>query len=373
MKSTVRYIGILLLLATTNAVSAQTTSLLLDDMYQVSTPPLKWKYNTVICNSGNKVTSVILSMVNNDVTLGGSPSPAATMRSLGKDPLTILYLFPSGITAEQVVTFIKGMTFTQTNDVSGADPSMTITIDANPTHLPTNATITLWDKHPDGTPHYYLFVAGSIQYAAAYNAAKSYYFQGMRGYLPTITSDAENQVLTNISEQQGWSGGVRTTSTINDTRNPITNPVRSNSGIGNDYRWICGPETNFYYYKGPTRGTSGSGNMNNSFNAWNTGEPNDSYGENCMQVNFSENLLWNDYSATQANIQGYFIEFGGSGEAYSVQGYATYPANEYALKYKMPTVETTNDQWHGFSPGNRASSKTTFKANVMRSNVLIIE
>lgn len=87
-----------------------------------------------------------------------------------------------------------------------------------------------------------------------------------------------------------------------------------------------------------------------------------------MQVNHN-NLKWNDYYAWNDNIRGYFIEFGGNGEAYTVNA-ANYPANP---AYHMPTVPTTNDQWEGFSPGNRASTSTTFKPNTMRSNVLVIE
>ncbi len=90
-----------------------------------------------------------------------------------------------------------------------------------------------------------------------------------------------------------------------------------------------------------------------------------------MEVNYT-NLRWNDYSTTNNAILGYFIEFGGNGQAYSVEWdgqTANYPVN---AAYYTPKVYTDNDQWHQFSPGNRVSTETTFKPNVMRSNVLIL-
>jgi hypothetical protein len=117
--------------------------------------------------------------------------------------------------------------------------------------------------------------------------------------------------------------------------------------------------------------------MDGAFTGWNTYEPNDSSGENCMQVNHN-NLKWNDYYAWNDNIKGYFIEFGGTGKAFSVtsvNGTANYPANP---KYDeslltIPSGGLTNDQWQGFSLGNRATAVTSLKSNVMRSRVLIIE
>jgi len=365
------------------AANAQMT-FTLADMNRVAPNSDQWTYGTVTCtNSTHNITSIILSMINNTVTIGTN-YPQATgspFTSSGVSPRTILYVFSPAITPAQVVNFVKGMTFTQNNNiVPGANPYVNISVDANPTSLPTGGTtITVWNEHPDGTPHYYVWVPGTIQYGAAYSDAKKYYFQGMRGYLPTITSQAENLTLKNISDQEGWSGGARTRTVIKDTRSTIVNPARDNTAVtgaitpdnpdGRHYRWLCGPETDIYYTYGPTYNAGGA--MNNAYNAWNSSEPNDSNGENVMQVNYNPTYrLWNDYAPTNSNILGYFIEFGGSGEAYTVQGYGSYPANP---NYRTPTISTTNDQWQGFEPGNKVSTATTFKPNVMRSHVLVIE
>ena len=334
----------------------------------------RWKYGTVTCTSGADITSIILSMKNNNIETANSSGipPTRTITSSGINPRTILYLFTPALTPDQVENFIKGITFIQTTELSGENPYVNISVDANPTYLPGGgSTITAWG-HPDGTQHYYVWVPeASIPYEKAYNDAKKYYFQGMRGYLATVTSAGENSTLTNISPTEGWSGGARTPDVISD-KITITRPTRDNT-YGRNYRWLCGPETDFFYHYGPTYSQGGA--MNGAFAAWNNNEPNDSSGsENVMQVNYTAALLWNDYSPTNGAIKGYFIEFGGTGKEYKV-GSATYPANDKYNEDKLniPDGGLTNEQWVGFSPGNRVSTATTFKPNSMRANVLVVE
>ena len=49
----------------------------------------------------------------------------------------------------------------------------------------------------------------AISWAESYNRAKSYYLEGMRGYLVTITSRDEDLALDAITTQAAWSGGAR--------------------------------------------------------------------------------------------------------------------------------------------------------------------
>ncbi|WP_291528891.1 hypothetical protein [Bacteroides sp. UBA939] len=359
------------------AASTQTT-LLLGDVQNISST--RWRYTGVTSTSANPITSIILSMVNNTYTLPANRPSGVEYTSLHDDPLTVLYVFDTPISATQVEDFIEGITFERTAKYGGVSPYVKMTIDANPTSLPDGASITVWD-HPDGSLHYYVWVKSvDIHYKDAYNSAKSYYFQGMRGYLPTLTCADESALLTNISTLRGWSGGVRTPDNISDTRNAISAPSSVDSGEGIYYRWICGPETNFKYYQGPKANSNGAGPMNNAFSGWAPGEPNcyGSTGENCMQVNHAL-YRWNDSSAIPLNIDGisgYFIEFGGNGQAYSVHtdgvGRAYYPVNE---AYHTPTSPglTNNNQWHNFSPGNKATTSSTYKPNAVRSHVLVVD
>lgn len=337
-----------------------------------------WKYGTVTCTSPNKITSIIVSMYNNEVArYASSVTPTRTIKSSGKNPETHLYLFANTLTTTEVENFIKGIIFKRTNTIQGAHYVVNVSVDANPTKLPEGgSTITAWDKHPDGSPHYYVWVpSNAVSYQTAYNEAKSYYFQGMRGYLPTITSKEESLVLTNISPEEGWSAGIRTNNSaiIADLQN-IPRPDHGNYPI---FRWACGPETGFEYYRGPKASSQHAGPMNGAYTYWGPNEPNNDGqyapnskdGEYVMQVNQYEILTWNDYNPDETRINGYFIEFGGNGKAYNV-GAANYPANS---KYIRPTVATTNEQWYLFSPGNEASTSTVVKRYPFRVRAMMLE
>lgn len=99
-----------------------------------------------------------------------------------------------------------------------------------------SATFTLgdaqaWDSHEDGTTHYYRFVPGSlIHFDSANTAAASdanRYF-GVKGYLATVTSRAENTFLgekfnVNGGPPAGWLGGW-------------------DNGTEGTWEWMNGPE-----------------------------------------------------------------------------------------------------------------------------------
>jgi hypothetical protein len=397
-------------------VHAQTTTLVVDDLQKVGTySPTRWTYGTVICSSTNPVTSITLFMTNSTAYTVPSTPSRQTYNSLSTNPKTTVFVFNTPISAAEVETFIKGIIFRRNSNTEEA--SVAITIDANPTHLPTGATITVWDGHPDGSLHYYVWVprTAPVLYRNSYNEAKSYWFQGMRGYLTTIVTAEEDKRLTQISANYGWSGGARTPDPVRDQEaypdvvvDPaypnhiptLKNPAHTDPKEefdGRYYRWLCGPETGFeYYYHAPTKagdynntpeGAARSHPLNNAYNSWSPlsggTEPNNSDvaagGENVMQVNYT-GLKWNDYAPSNNSIKGYFIEFGGTGKQYSAtttNGTATYPANplydESLLTIPPGNDGLTNNQWVGFSPGNRATTVTSLKSNVMRSRVLIIE
>ena len=410
MKNIVRYAFMLLALGYGVVANAQVT-LTLGKVHETSTT--NWEYSMVECTGTTSIRTILISMINNDVILAPTTHAKDTYTSSGYNPRTVLYVFHTPITTAQAATFIAGIDFRREvpNRVD-ATPYANITVDANPTDLPdvpTTTKITVWDGHPDGSLHYYVWVPASTDdtkaYKYAYEHAKRCYFQGMRGYLATITSQAEDAKLTNISGLEGWSGGARTPDDIADGetipgtgRVPTMTPA-NNYGNSTDvydgryYRWLCGPETGFqYYYHAPNNfpNVNGDGHpdrshvMNNAYTAWNgtvgqiDQEPNNNhgdFGENIMQVNYGLQRRWNDYSPTNTDIQGYFIEFGGNGQAYNVTWNgetAHYPVNE---NYYEPTstTPTTNDQWVGFSPGNKATTVTTFKPNLMYSNALVID
>lgn len=305
-----------------------------------------WKYNSVNCTSGNRITSATISLFNGKIASNTSGiRPQSSHSSLGSNPQVYTYIFTPAITADQTADFIRGMTFSVTD--TGAEVSASVTVDANPTRLPEGSTITAFD-HPDGTTHYYVCVIDKQNnWLYAYQQTKTFYFMGMRGYLATITSRKEDELLTNISTAFGWSGGTRIGG-CNDKREYSTIEI-----VNYAWAWACGPEANVIYF---TKMTYADGGQEIGYSNWGRkadgnpdNEPNNDGGaEICMQINYIS-LKWNDlrYESSYDIVPAYFIEFGGTEKTSS---------GPMSIKYKRPTAPVDNDQWYLYDPANQASS-----------------
>lgn len=251
-------------------------------------------------------------------------TPSSKLESIDGDTRTFTYVYEKGVTVSQAEEFIRGIVF---NYVAGAEIS--ITVDNNVTKLPNGAKITKF-AHPDGTDHYYMFVAtsGTYPWATAYNNAKSYRYMGMIGYLATITSKDEDNTLTNISKNGAWSGGTRLLKSNGTKINDELTYTNYTSQFNNQFYWACGPEAGTVYFTGITYSTGST--PSGMYSNWQINEPNNytpvGY-EQCMQVNFTGDynaLLpkWNDINNSgDVIVTGYFVEFsnyaGGVESAYA--------------------------------------------------------
>ena len=211
---------------------------------------------------------------------------------------------------------------------AGASQQLKINLGNGQNSLPPATDITITKRtipNPvagDSAEHYYMFVPSSgISWAESYNRAKSYYLEGMRGYLVTITSRDEDLALDAITTQAAWSGGARFRG-INDASSVphwynnslpalgvfANQNVSGNSGAAEDrtFRWQSGPETNIEYTM------QGFGALHGAYTNWNTGEPNSlrlllqGY-ESCMQVHYGSK--WNDLRNKYNGVRGFFVEF----------------------------------------------------------------
>ena len=243
-------------------------------------------------------------------TPGGTPIVITDLNNLTK---TII--FASAQSPADVQAYLRAAVFKASPH--GAQ-TLTFTADANATSgLSSDMKLTAFYDHPDGATHYYAFVNNSVVWVDAYNAAKSMKLMGMTGYLPTITSDNENDILTQISSSGAWSGGTRLksggTSLIEDVSSLTGSDYNSTNGTSDYFYWACGPEAGLQYYSGITAtGSLISDAFYHDLSSsrfWYSGEPNNSDStEQCMQVNFT-NQEWNDLPLT-ASLN-YFVEFGG--------------------------------------------------------------
>ena len=138
--------------------------------------------------------------------------------------------------------------------------------------------------------HIYKFVSGQIRFANARSAALASTYEGVSGYLVTITS-ANEQTFVNskISANNIWTG-------------------LSDEGSEGVYKWLDGPEAG-------TAIKTSSGNVAGQYNNWCSSEPNDySSGEDYMVTRWNGGNCWNDYGPpafpNPSSIGGYLIEYG---------------------------------------------------------------
>jgi len=138
--------------------------------------------------------------------------------------------------------------------------------------------------------HYYEFVTGTITWSGARTAAAARSFQGLTGYLATVTGAGENAFIASKLTATGWMGA-------------------SDAGVEGTWRWVTGPEgleagglgRNFY--------NQGSGTVSGSYSSWAGGEPNNSGNEDYAQFYAGSAGTWNDLP--DINLPGYICEYGG--------------------------------------------------------------
>lgn len=240
------------------------------------------------------------------------------------------------VTNDKIKKFLRNLTFYR--NTTDAEKEQKVTVLGNQVKLDNNMTA----MAIDGVIHYYKYV----QYAAddsvstwytAYNAAKSdeQKFNGMRGYLATITSaDEQYYIFSNLGGQlQAWIGGARTVngSMQYDTKQ-ITggclNPKNADSSLYTTWSWVCGPEAGTEFYNTNSAGQSTGGSaIGANYICWNNSsgaqEPNnrnnsqhgDPYNqEYALEYGYNAEANWNDYSPlnktrNEWGIKGYLIEY----------------------------------------------------------------
>ncbi|GHU81921.1 hypothetical protein FACS189415_1310 [Bacteroidia bacterium] len=179
----------------------------------------------------------------------------------------------------------------------------------------------------NGLHHYYEFVPSTlIHWDQAYNAAKTRSYNGLQGYLATISSKNEQDlVYVSVSKQQGWLGGTRArldaAGTKINNENTVPATLTTDATIANSWYWACGPEAGTVFYNGATM--NGSGRITGVYQNWanstngNPGnvEPNNMGGaEAYLQFALGNSPYWNDLAIDSAirAVAGYYVEYGGN-------------------------------------------------------------
>jgi len=184
----------------------------------------------------------------------------------------------------------------------GNTSSVSITASATPTGASYNKT----------NGHYYRLVAvDDIDWNVARAAAKSddQKYNGLTGYLATITTESENTFITSKTAKNAWLGG-------------------SDTGTEKIWKWMDGPEADTTFTCQTSSGGTGatiSGCTEQSYLNWVDGEPNQYngnnedfmhiYGDDSTDAKYGK---WNDFVIGDNAVDAYVIEYGGMGGTASI-------------------------------------------------------
>jgi gliding motility-associated-like protein len=222
------------------------------------------------------------SLGNDTLTLTGSHPNVQSSWNSTTGKLTL-----SGISGQPTYTeleaAIEDIVFTSTQPNLTGSKSFSITV-GQANYLPSNG-------------HYYLYVSNlGISWSTAQALAASSSYYGLQGYLATITSSEEAQLVGAQASGAGWIGGSD----------------QETEGV---WKWVTGPEAGTIFWNGLANGTTPN------FAFWNTSEPNnfDNRNEDYAHVTAPGVGItgsWNDLTNTgeaNGNYQpkGYVIEYGG--------------------------------------------------------------
>ncbi|HAM77696.1 MAG TPA: hypothetical protein DCP61_00700 [Treponema sp.] len=155
-------------------------------------------------------------------------------------------------------------------------------------------------------------------WSMAYNNAKKEKFNGLSGYLMTITSEAENKfIYDQLFSKKGISSGnaaswLGATRSLNQAGNyDASSWTVDNTKLAGAWYWACGPEAGTMFYDKATSKEGGKA-VNGAYTSWNSGEPNSSSTEYCAQ--YCGTYIWNDLSNAGSgnspyHVYNYVVEF----------------------------------------------------------------
>jgi hypothetical protein len=194
--------------------------------------------------------------------------------------------------------------------------------------------------------HTYVFVESPLAWRDALLAARGMTYQGLTGYLATITSAEENDFVgTKTGAEDIWIGATDDMNFVNEARAAAgKTPINFDSQLTGDYYWAAGPEIGIQFGIGLINPQPVDGGFMN----WNVREPNNYYSsEGCGTTNEGGQLgIWNDLDCTGEHP--YLVEFSTNLEIFNTSVFTfdniTGESKDSTPAVQEPTVpEVTTD------------------------------
>ena len=168
--------------------------------------------------------------------------------------------------------------------------------------------------------HYYQVVnhGDSITWSAAKTAAEESTYNGLSGYLASITTRSENDFIDAKAGVNAWLGGTDRAAEgcWKWSGGPDDGKIFTNDGgvAG------CVVDDGYTVYEKP----GGGGNFGDGEFGWNSNEPNNAGAGGEDRLHIKTDGTWNDFINNNSNVEYYVIEYGGMpGETATTTGLTT--------------------------------------------------
>lgn len=269
--------------------------------------------NTITNNTATVVDAGLTLTANGNIT---NFTVTITGSYTNGDVLSYTGTLPSGVTASAFSTSTRSIAFTGTASASAWQTFLrTVTLKTtsavcNPESRQVAFIVGGMYYNPLNG-HFYEYYSTSSNWTVAKSVAENRSYFGRKGYLATLTSQAENSFASVLIGQNSWIG-------CSDDKDQV------NSAVGYSlFASQSAAEGAFYWVTGPERGTKISGTnaysgslnaVSGVYNNWAPSEPND-YPNNSIvgEENFGHMYTsagnWNDFP--NSSSIGAIFEYGG--------------------------------------------------------------
>lgn len=271
--------------------------------------------NSINVTSSSSITNVKVSVSTNfsagDVLSYTGALPSGVTANYNSS--TGILSFTGTALAAQWKALLKTVTFYSTSNVT-----------AN-----REIVFSLGNLVASSTGHFYEFVpfgplaSDILTWPQAKAAAAAKTYLGMQGYLATITSQEENDIIFQKLTASGWIGSSDDYQQINTAKGSTV--YANQAASEGKWHWVTGPEAGTQFSNSAWVGATPTA-VNGMYMNWNAGEPNNNhnniqygeygeqYGEIYAGVSMGQPGKWNDFYSTNSDrnfVQGYVVEYGG--------------------------------------------------------------